>query len=1235
MAYTVKKYGDYRERRNYAKTKNAIELNNLLEIQKKSYDWFLTEGIKEVFDDIFPVESFTGNLSLEFGEYSFDNSRYSIKGCKERYSTYAAPLKVQARLFNGETGEVKEQEIFLGDLPIMTESGTFIINGAERVIVSQLVRSPSCYYSKEIDKKNGRVTITSQIIPTRGTWLEYEVDSRDIIYVRIDRTRKVPITTLLRAIGLNSEEDIIDLFGEDELLQKTLNKDVNKNTDEALIDIHSKLRPGEPSTLDSAKNQLITRFFDAFRYDLAKVGRYKFNKKLSVVDRLLGCTLAEDIKVDGEVIMSKGDIITKESLELLKPVMENGYGVKETLINEELDSYGKVQVVKVYSKTNPEKIVNIIGNDQTIEEKRLTISDIYASVSYYLNLFDGIGSFDEIDNLSNRRVRQVGELLQNQFRIGISRIERVIRDRMSTQDITEVTPKTLINIRPLTASVKEFFGSSQLSQFMDQTNPVAELANKRRLSSLGPGGLSRDRAGMDVRDVNPSHYGRLCPIESPEGPNIGLITALASYAKVNDYGFIMTPYRKVKDGVLTDEIVYMTADEEMEYYISQATVELDGDKIISSRVPVRFHTDNLMIAANKVDFIDVSPQQIISITTSGIPFLEHDDGKRALMGSNMQRQAIPLLQAEAPLVGTGIEAISARDSGAVVIANGDGIVEYVDARKIIIKTKGNKDTYHLNGFERSNAGTCYHQIPIVRVGDKVLKGQVIADGPSTDMGEMSLGRNLRVAFMNFNGYNYEDAVILNERLVKDDVYTSIHIEDYQTECRDTKLGPEEFTRDIPNVGEDARKNLDENGIIRIGTEVKDDDILVGKVTPKGMAELTSEEKLLHAIFGEKTREVRDTSLRVPHGGEGIVHDVKVFTKEDSDELPAGVSKIVRIYIAQKRKISVGDKMAGRHGNKGVISLILPEEDMPYMEDGTPMDILLNPLGVPSRMNLGQILEMHLGIAAKELNIHVATPVFDGATKEEIIDALKEAKLEEDGKTVLYDGRTGEPFDNRISVGIMYMIKLHHMVDDKIHARSTGPYSLVTQQPLGGKAQFGGQRFGEMEVWALYAYGAAHVLQEMMTIKSDDVMGRVKVYEALVKGTELPKSSVPESFRVLIKEFQGLGLDISVLTENGMVDMKEIESMDQDGFITNEEFESSLDITSNEENSNKNADSKETEEADFEEVEELDESLEEDFEEDFDEELEENFEETEEDIDFEETRLEDNLEKENDLEEGAI
>ena len=1155
MAYKIQKIGKNRERRNYAKKQNAIELCDLLEIQTKSYSWFLNEGIKEVFDDIFPVESFTGNLSLEFGEYSFDEPRYNIKQCRERCTTYAAPLKVEARLFNIETGEVKEQEIYLGDMPIMTDSASFIINGAERVIVSQLVRSPSVYFSKEVDKKNGKVTASAQIIPTRGTWLEFETDARDIIYVRIDRTRKVPITTLLRAIGLSSDSDINELFGEDDYIIKTIEKDANKNTDESLIDIHSKLRPGEPSTLESAKNQLITRFFDSFRYDLAKVGRYKFNKKLNVVDRLLGCTLAETIKVDGVVYAEKGELVTKEVFDKLKPVLEAGYGRKEVLVNTDLDTYNTVQVIKVYSKRNKDKVVNIIGNDQDATIKRLTIPDIYASLSYYLNLYDGIGHYDEIDHLSNRRVRQVGELLQNQFRIGISRIERMIRDRMSTQELAEVTPKSLINIRPLTAAIKEFFGSSQLSQFMDQINPISELTNKRRLSSLGPGGLSKDRAGMDVRDVNPSHYGRLCPVESPEGPNIGLITSLASYAKVNEYGFITTPYRKVDNCKLTDEIVYMTADEELEYYIAPATTASLNGVITEDKVAVRYQDDNVIVPKEKIDYMDVSPQQIISVTTSGIPFLEHDDGKRALMGANMQRQAIPLLKAEAPFVGTGIEAIAARDSGVVIISKADGVVDYVDARKIIVKNAKGTDTYYLQGYVGSNSNTCYHQVPIVRKGDVIKRGDVIADGPSTDQGEMALGKNLTVAFVNFEGYNYEDAVVLNERLVNDDVFTSIHIKDYEIDCRDTKLGPEEFTRDIPNVSEEARKNLDENGIVRIGTEVKDDDILVGKVTPKGMAELTSEEKLLHAIFGEKTREVRDTSLRVQHGGGGIVHDVQVLTKEDSDELPAGVNKKIRVFIAQKRKISVGDKISGRHGNKGVISLVLPEEDMPYTEEGKTVDVLLNPLGVPSRMNLGQILELHLGMAAKTLNVHVATPVFDGATRGEIIEALGEAGLSTDGKMVLYDGRSGEAFDNRISVGVMYMIKLDHMVDDKLHARSTGPYSLVTQQPLGGKAQFGGQRFGEMEVWALYAYGAAHILQEMMTTKSDDVTGRVRAYEALVKGEELPKSGVPESFRVVIKEFQALGLDITVLNKDGeYVELKDLEEAENENFMPEEKLD---------------------------------------------------------------------------------
>ena len=1140
MAYKVVDCGDHRKRRNFSKIRNTYPLSDLLEIQKKSYNWFIEKGIQEVFEDLFPVENFAGTLSLEFGDYHFDEPRYSIKECKERYATYAAPLKVDVRLFNNETGEVKEQEIFLGDMPLMTEGGTFVINGAERVIVSQLVRSPSVYFNKEIDK-NGRLLITSQIIPTRGTWLEFEADARDILYVRIDRTRKVTLTTMLRAFGLSSDEDIIKLFGESDFLTNTIAKDSTRNTDEALIEIYEKLRPGEPATLDSSKNQIITRFFDEFRYDLAKVGRYKFNLKLNVLDRLLNQTLAEDIKVDGEVVVSKGTLVTKDVLETLRPIFENGYGVSEVKINDELDVYNKIQKVMVYKPGTKEKLV-VIGNDQTIDSKRLTISDFYASCSYYLNLLNGVGNFDEIDHLGNRRIRQVGELLQNQFRVGVTRMERVIRERMTTQELEEVTPKTLINIRPITAILKEFFGSSQLSQFMDQTNPIAELTHKRRLSALGPGGLSRDRAGMEVRDVNESHYGRICPIESPEGPNIGLITALASYAKIDDYGFILTPYRKVVDSCITDEVVYLTADEEEDLIISQSTVGTDdNNKIIDDTVTARYRGENIIVSPDKVDYIDVSPQQVVSVTASCIPFLEHDDATRALMGSNMQRQAVPLLKPEAPFVGTGVENIAARDSGSTIVAKADGVVEYVDARKIVIKNKGGVDEYYLTDFTASNQGTCYHHRPIVKVGDKVKRNHIIADGPSTDMGELALGKNVVVAFTMFNGYNYEDAVILNERLVKEDAYTSIHIEDYELPCRETKLGPEEITRDIPNVSEEARKNLDANGIIRIGTEVKEGDILVGKVTPKGMAELTSEEKLLHAIFGEKTREVRDTSLRVPHGGDGIVHDVKVFTKKDSDELSAGVSKLVRVYIVQKRKIQVGDKMAGRHGNKGVISLILPQEDMPYLPDGTPVDIMLNPLGVPSRMNLGQVLELHLGMAAKKLGVHVATPVFDGATEEDILDMMKEAGMDLDGKTDLYDGRTGRKFDHRVSVGVMYMIKLCHMVEDKMHARATGPYSLVTQQPLGGKAQFGGQRFGEMEVWALYAYGAAHTLQEILTVKSDDVVGRVKVYEALVKGNKVDQAGVPESFRVLIKEFQALGLDIQIINDkNEVLDLKQVE-----------------------------------------------------------------------------------------------
>ena len=1141
MAYKLINCGDYRQRRSFSRIKNTYELKDLLEIQKKSYRWFIDTGIKEVFDDLFPVENFSGTLSLEFGDYHFDEPRYSIKESKDRETTYSQPLKVDVRLFNHETGEVKEQEIFLGDMPVMTDSGTFIINGAERVIVSQLVRSPSVYFNREIDK-NGRSVITSQIIPTRGTWLEFETDARDVVYVRIDRTRKVPLTTLLRAFGLSSDEDIYKVFGKDEYLENTISKDSTRNTDEALIEIYEKLRPGEPATLDSSKNQLITRFFDEFRYDLARVGRYKFNRKLNLCDRLLNKVLAEDIVIDGEVKYPKDTVINKEILEDLKTIFNNGYNLIDVKINTDLDSNSKVQTVLIYNPSNKKEKLVVVGNDYNIDVKRLTISDFYASVSYYLNLLHGVGNFDEIDHLGNRRIRQVGELLQNQFRIGVARMERVIRERMTTQEMDEVTPKTLINIRPVTAAMKEFFGSSQLSQFMDQTNPLAELTNKRRLSALGPGGLSRDRAGVEVRDVNASHYGRICPIESPEGQNIGLITSLASYAKVDEYGFIMTPYRKVENRKLTDEVKYLTADEEAEFIISQATVETDDDnRIVPDQVTARYKGENIMAKSDDVDYVDVSPQQVVAVTTSCIPFLEHDDATRALMGANMQRQSVPLLRSEAPFIGTGVEYIAAKDSGAVIVAKADGVVDYVDAKKIVIKNALDKDVYFLANYELSNAGTCQHHRPIVRCGDTVKRGQVIADGQSTDKGELALGKNVVVAFMTFNGYNYEDAVILNENLVKDDAYTSLHMEDYQMQCRDTKLGPEEITRDIPNVSEEARKNLDENGIVMIGTEVKEGDILVGKVTPKGMAELTSEEKLLHAIFGEKTREVRDTSLRVPHGGDGIVHDVKIYSRKENDELPAGVSKVIRIYIIQKRKIQVGDKMSGRHGNKGVISLILPQEDMPFLPDGTPVDIMLNPMGVPSRMNIGQILELHLGYAAKKLGVHVATPVFDGAKTDDIKAMMEEAGMDPDGKTILYNGRTGEPFENRVAVGVMYMIKLHHMVDDKLHARSTGPYSLVTQQPLGGKAQFGGQRFGEMEVWALYAYGAAHTLQEILTVKSDDIIGRVKVYEAIVKGQDINQAGVPESFRVLMKEFQALGLDLKIINdENQVLDLKQIE-----------------------------------------------------------------------------------------------
>jgi DNA-directed RNA polymerase subunit beta len=1153
VAGTIVKFGNKSERRDYSRIQSALELPNLVEIQTKSYEWFLTDGIDEILKDMSPVEDFSGKLSLEFVGFEIDDPKYQLRECQDRDLTFSAPLRVQVRLHNHETGEVKEQEVFLGDVPLMSETGTFIVNGAERVIVSQLVRSPSVYFGMETDKNN-RSVFTSNIIPNRGTWLEFEMDAKNVINVRIDRTRKMPATVLLRALGLATDQEIIDLFGESEFLQNTLDKDTIENTEEALMEIYSKLRPGEPATLDSSKNLLLTRFFDDRRYDLSRVGRYKFNKKLNVVDRVLNQIVAEDI-VDpetGEVVVPKGSELTAELLmhEEVVAAFENGFGRTEVTVNDELEDSKYVQIVRVVDRNNPDgDPIIVIGNDQSLTKKHVTISDIFASFGYYLNLLKqtNIGKVDEIDHLGNRRVRSVGELLQNQFRIGLSRMERVIKERMSTQEIESVTPKSLINIRPVTAAIKEFFGSSQLSQFMDQTNPLAELTNKRRLSALGPGGLSRERAGFEVRDVHYSHYGRICPIETPEGPNIGLINNLATYARINKYGFIQTPYRRVEDHIVTDHVDYLTADEERDYVVAQANINLDENNMIASdRVVARYRGETILVDKDDVNYVDVSPKQIVSVATAAIPFLEHDDANRALMGANMQRQAIPLLRPASPLVGTGVEHVAARDSGVVALAKNPGVVSYVDSRRIEIKNEdGLTDRYPLTKYSRSNQGTCYSQTPLVEVGEEIFAGDVLADGPSTENGEIALGQNPVVAFMTWNGYNYEDAIIMSERLVKEDIYTSIHIEDYETESRDTKLGPEEITRDIPNVGEDARKNLDVRGIIKIGTEVKSGDILVGKVTPKGATERSSEERLLHAIFGEKAHEVRDTSLRVPHGAGGIIHDVKVFSRANGDELPPGVNEVVRVYIVQKRKINEGDKMAGRHGNKGVISRILPQEDMPYLPDGRPVDIMLNPLGVPSRMNIGQILEIHLGMAAKQLGIKVSTPVFDGASQDDVLELMAESGMEVDGKTELYDGRTGEKFDHRVAVGVMHMIKLSHMVDDKLHARSTGPYSLVTQQPLGGKAQFGGQRFGEMEVWALEAYGAAHTLQEILTIKSDDVVGRVKVYEALVKGEPIPDAGMPESFRVLVKELQALGIDVEMLDKNEeRIDLKTVEDVEE-------------------------------------------------------------------------------------------
>jgi len=1148
-------------RMSYAKIKEVLEMPNLIEVQKNSYRHFLEEGLRDVLRDVSPITDYTGNLIMEFIDYSLetDNIKYSVEECKERDSTYCAPLKVKVRLINKETGEVKEQEIFMGDFPLMTETGTFVINGAERVIVSQLVRSPGVYYAKEKDKA-GNNLFSSTVIPYRGAWLEYETDSAEVVYVRIDRTRKLPITQFLRALGYGTDAEILNLFGEEPKLLATIAKDSTKSREEGLFEVYKRLRPGEPPTEESASTLINNLFFDSRRYDLSSVGRYKFNKKLSLANRIRNHIAAEDIKDNntGKVIVKAGEEINEEKAWKIqnsgtnvvhvevdgKPVKVVGnltvdiagyvdFDPTRAGITEKVRYDVLMEILKENKKAKEEELIALLReNKDNLMPRHITKEDIIATVCYIFNLDHGVGRIDDIDHLGNRRLRSVGELLQNQFRIGLARMERVVRERMTIQDIDAATPQALINIRPVAAAIKEFFGSSQLSQFMDQTNPLAELTHKRRLSALGPGGLSRDRASFEVRDVHHSHYGRMCPIETPEGPNIGLIGSLSTYARINEYGFIETPYRKVVDGRVTDQTEYMTADEEDPYIIAGANEPLDEEgRFLNKRVGCRYQDQIIEVDPGKVEYMDVSPKQLVSVATAMIPFLENDDANRALMGSNMQRQAVPLIKPEAPIIATGIEYRAARDSGVCIIAKNSGVVEKVTASEIVVRTEsGTKDYYKLLKYQRSNQGTCINQRPIVRKGDKVEEGDVIADGPSTDNGEIALGKNVLVGFMTWEGYNYEDAILISEELVRDDVYTSIHIEEYESESRDTKLGPEEITRDIPNVGEDSLKDLDERGIIRIGAEVRSGDILVGKVTPKGETELTAEERLLRAIFGEKAREVRDTSLRVPHGESGIVVDVKVFSRENGDELPPGVNQLVRVYIAQKRKISVGDKMAGRHGNKGVISRILPVEDMPFMPDGTPLQIVLNPLGVPSRMNIGQVLEVHLGYAARALGWKIATPVFDGAVEQDIFDTLKLAGLPEDGKTVLYDGRTGEPFDSRVTVGYMYYLKLAHLVDDKIHARSTGPYSLVTQQPLGGKAQFGGQRFGEMEVWALAAYGAAYSLQEVLTVKSDDVVGRVKTYEAIVKGENVPEPGIPESFKVLMKELQSLALDVKVFSD---------------------------------------------------------------------------------------------------------
>jgi len=1176
-----------RTRMSFGRINEVMEMPNLIEVQKNSYKWFLDVGLSEVFRDIGEITDYSGNLVLTFVDYRMDDPpKYTVKECKERDATYAAPLRVTARLLNKETGEIKESEVYMGDFPIMTESGTFVINGAERVIISQLVRSPGIYYEMSRDK-TGKKLFTTTVIPNRCAWLEYESDQNDLFYVRIDKNRKIYITTFIRALGLSSNAEIDEFFGYDERIKATLDKDPTQNTEEALLEVYKKLRPGEPPTIDTAKAHIDNLFFNEHRYDLSRVGRYKYNKKLAISDRLKGRVLAENIvdPLTGEILAMKGDKISREkAMEIEQAgvsvayVDADGVSVKvisngmvdplpympESITEEELEAIGinenvsfKV-LMEVLEKCGDDKnalLEEMQARCDDLIPKHITVDDIFASINYLNCLAHGVGHVDDIDHLGNRRVRSVGELLQNQFRIGFTRMERVVRERMTlqAQEMDKITPQALINIRPVVAAIKEFFGSSPLSQFMDQTNPLAELTHKRRLSALGPGGLSRDRAGFEVRDVHYSHYGRMCPIETPEGPNIGLISYLATFARINKYGFIEAPFRKVdkKTGVVLDEVVYMTADVEDEYCIAQANEPLDENgRFLNSKVTVRYRDEFREVDASEADFMDVSPKMVVSVATAMIPFLENDDANRALMGSNMQRQAVPLLRTEAPLVGTGMEYKAAIDSGVVVLAKRAGVVTKVSSTRIeIAADDGGTDTYELIKFLRSNYGTCINQKPIVEVGQHVEANEVIADGPATDHGEISLGKNVLVGFMTWEGYNYEDAILISEKIVREDVFTSIHIEEYQTEARDTKLGPEEITRDIPNVGEDALKDLDENGIIRIGAEVHSGDILVGKVTPKGETELTPEERLLRAIFGEKAREVRDTSLRVPHGEYGVVVDVEVFTRANSDELAPGVNKVVRVYVAQKRKISVGDKMAGRHGNKGVVSRILPEEDMPFLPDGTPLDIVLNPLGVPSRMNIGQVLEVHLGYAARALGWHVMTPVFDGANENDIVDALKEAGLSPDGKIELYDGRTGEKFDNPVTIGTMYFLKLLHLVDDKIHARSTGPYSLVTQQPLGGKAQFGGQRFGEMEVWALEAYGAAYTLQEILTVKSDDVVGRVKTYEAIVKGENVPKPGIPESFKVLVKELQSLCLDVSVLDEeNNVIDLKQ-DYDDEEGSIT--------------------------------------------------------------------------------------